>query len=136
MTLKDIRPAEDLTRFYQNLAESPEPGIEASGNWKHIKKDGSVIDVEITLHALEFDGRKAKRVLAHDITERKKANEALRLSEERFKSIIATSNTGAWEYHSNIDYLWCSPEYFTMLGHDPEAYMKNRKWNISDTGLP
>ena len=46
-----------------------------------------------------------------------KMNE-LQQSEERYKTIIAVSNTGAWEYHFDTDYLWCSPEYFSMLGYD------------------
>lgn len=52
--------------------------------------------------------------------ERKETEEALRDSEARFKSIIAVSNTGAWEYHGETEKLWCSPEYFTMLGRVPQ----------------
>ncbi len=55
------------------------------------------------------------------------ATAALLKSEERFKSIIAVSNTGAWEYHRNRDYLWCSPEYFTMLGIDPYEYSYSQR---------
>lgn len=44
--------------------------------------------------------------------------ESNRQNEERYSTIIAVSNTGAWEYHRDKDYLWCSPEYFYMLGYD------------------
>ena len=70
-----------------------------------------------------------------DITERKQAEEELRVSEARFKSIIAVSNTGAWEYHRDRDYLWCSPEYFTMLGYDPDEFTMDGSANLSQVWI-
>ena len=40
---------------------------------RHRKKDGSLIEVEITAHTLNFDGRQAAVVLAHDVTEQRRA---------------------------------------------------------------
>ena len=37
-------------------------------------------------------------------------------SGNRNKALITTSNTGAWEFNSDTNYLWCSEEYFSMLG--------------------
>ena len=44
--------------------------MERSGPWKHRKKDGSLIEVEIHSHEIVYDGRRARLVLANDITER------------------------------------------------------------------
>jgi len=70
-----------------------------------------------------------------NITERKQVEAAIRMSEERFKSIIAVSKTGAWEYHSDRDYLWCSTEYFTMLGLNPENFLLDGTPNLNETWL-
>jgi two-component system, cell cycle sensor histidine kinase and response regulator CckA len=51
-------------------------------------------------------------------------------SQERYRSIITVSNTGAWEYNRETDFLWCSPEYFTMLGHDPVDYEMTGQSNL------
>ncbi len=48
-----------------------------------------------------------------------------RQSRERYKSIIAASTTGAWEYHSDSEYQWCSPEYFEMLGYNEDVFLSN-----------
>ncbi|MGC9503869.1 PAS domain-containing protein [Baaleninema sp.] len=69
MTIADIRPSEDVPQLLDNVAQVGE-GIDRAGLWRHIKKDGSTIDVEITSHPLEFDGRRAEVVLANDVTER------------------------------------------------------------------
>lgn len=70
-----------------------------------------------------------------DITERKQAEKELRFSEARFKSIIAVSNTGAWEYHRDRDYLWCSPEYFSMLGHEPDEFTMDGSANLAQVWI-
>jgi PAS domain S-box-containing protein len=72
MTLKDIRPAEDVERLLDNVRRVAE-GLDDAGVWRHQRKDGSLIEVEITSHTLIFDGRRAEVVLAHDVTERRLA---------------------------------------------------------------
>lgn len=72
MTIKDIRPKEDLNALYSNLKLNVQ-GLEKAGAWRHIKKNGAVIEVEITSHDLDFMGREAKLVLVNDITERLRA---------------------------------------------------------------
>ncbi len=83
MTIKDIRSAEDVPVLLNNF--SYENGINVAGAWRHRKKDGTEIDVEVVSHPLVFAGRNAKLVLASDITERKRAEEALRETEEQLR---------------------------------------------------
>ncbi|HEV2827926.1 MAG TPA: PAS domain S-box protein, partial [Pyrinomonadaceae bacterium] len=72
MTVKDILPAEDIPALYESFSSSCEH-VDAAGTWRHLKKDGSLIEVEITSHLLRFDERQAELILAHDITERRQA---------------------------------------------------------------
>src|SRR5260221_8946085 len=69
MTIADIRPAREVTALRANLAVH-RIGIEHAGVWRHRKHDGTIIEVEITSHSIDFSGRRAKLVLAHDVTER------------------------------------------------------------------
>ncbi len=68
ITIKDIHAAEDVPQLLEGLAQA-QVG-DGAGIWKHRKKEGSVIDVEVTTHKMEVDGRPAGLVLAHDITEK------------------------------------------------------------------
>jgi signal transduction histidine kinase len=83
MRITDIRPPEDVDRLLTNVA-SKRPALQFSGDWRHRLKDGTVIDVEITSHTIAFAGRKAVLVVAHDITERRRA-EAERLEKEQLR---------------------------------------------------
>ncbi len=69
----------------------------------------------------------------HERRAREQAQKNLLVSEARYRTIIAVSNTGAWEYHRQTDFLWCSPEYFTMLGRDPNAYPMDGQANLNET---
>jgi PAS domain S-box-containing protein len=77
MTIKDIRPAKDIPRLLENVAQVGD-GVDAAGIWRHRTKDGRLLDVEIVSHALQFAGHNAEMVLAHDVTARKQAEDALR----------------------------------------------------------
>lgn len=84
MTIKDIRPLEDVPALLDNVSKV-DSTMEVAGAWRHQKRDGSVIDVEITSYPLSFSGRRAELVLASDITERKRAAEALLQVEEQLR---------------------------------------------------
>jgi PAS domain S-box-containing protein len=76
MTLIDIRPLEEIPRLRADI-EQHHTGIDRSGVWKHKKKDGTIIAVDITSHEITFAGKKAKFVLARDVTDLMKAEESL-----------------------------------------------------------
>ena len=87
MTIKGIRPPEEIALLHDYI-ESLQKGTETRGTWKHKKKDGSIIDVEVTAHAILFSGEKAGLVLANDVTDRKIAELDLRMSEERYRNVF------------------------------------------------
>ncbi|MBD1995446.1 PAS domain S-box protein [Leptolyngbya sp. FACHB-541] len=76
MTLCDIRPPEDIPVLLQNVANLTS-GIGQVGLWQHCKKDGSLIDVEITVHDLIFAGKQSVMVLVNDVTDRRRAERSL-----------------------------------------------------------
>jgi len=87
MTIKDIRPPEDVPAMLETVA-SIRDGMESVTVWRHRLKDGTDIDVEITSYALSFAGRPADVVVAVDVTQRKR-DEA---EKRRFMDSLAASN--------------------------------------------
>src|SRR5690242_13624016 len=77
MTIKHIRSAEDVPALLAAIVEDG-PGLASAGVWKHRKKDGSVIDVEVTSYGLTFEGKRAQLVLAFDVTDKLRVQEVLR----------------------------------------------------------
>lgn len=81
MDLTDIRPKEEIARFLrhqENIKQQVKTKrpIQA-GTWKHVKKSGEIIDVEITRTIISFEGHEAVLILSNDITARLKSEAAL-----------------------------------------------------------
>jgi PAS domain S-box-containing protein len=79
MTLEDIRPKEDVAALRAAVAASPNELHRLTG-WRHRRKDGQLMDVELVSHGIVFDGhRNADLIIVVDVTER------LRSEEERLR---------------------------------------------------
>src|SRR5574341_2478767 len=91
MTANDIRPAADVAGLWEHLTATTAAKVNA-GIWRHRKKDGTLIDVEVTWHPLEFSGQAAFLMLANDITAKRRSETALRESEHRYREIFDNAN--------------------------------------------
>jgi PAS domain S-box-containing protein len=87
MTIRDIRPPEDVPRLLENVSRV-DSGFDEAGDWRHRKKDGSLIDVEINSHTLTYRGRAAELVLALDISRHKRAEITLQESRDILLNIL------------------------------------------------
>ncbi len=88
MTVNDIRPP---GRIPAGLERVPQDGstLERRVTQRHWKKDGTIIDVEITESPLMFAGRPAVLLMTIDITQRKLVEEQLRKSFEAVRALAA-----------------------------------------------
>ena len=78
MRITDIRPAEDVAELLRaGMVDADELGT-PKRLWRHRRKDGSILDVEIYSHRQRFDGHDAKIVLVVDVTERVRLEQQLR----------------------------------------------------------
>jgi len=118
MTILDIRTTQEARRLQELLPSLPQYGFVQSGVWEHRTKDGRQIQVDIASNHMLHEGRHAFIVVAHDVSERVRAEAALRETERRFRQ-IADSLPGI---------LWVTDAdgRFTFLNRRFEEY----------TGLP
>jgi len=91
MTVKDIRPEEDVANLVEHISITQTAESEA-GTWRHRKKDGTVIRVNVSWHKVEFRDHEAYFVLANDVTEQKESETALIESEQRYREIFDNAN--------------------------------------------
>ena len=116
MTLADIRPAEGIPALREHLAADNEKKIRIVDNSRHRKKDGTPIDVEISSHLMDFGGRRARIVAAIDITERKRADEALRAATEQFRGLVEQSIAGTYIIQDGT-FAYMNPRFAEIFGY-------------------
>ena len=132
MTLNDIRPPEDIPALLRELSIRSEDLREA-GQWRHRKKDGTLIDVEIRRHDLKWQGRDATLVVANDITERKRSVDALRESERRFKDLFENALLGLYRTTPDGEINMANPALCRMLGYNSLEELQQR--NLEKEGF-
>ena len=81
MTIAHIRPADEVGRIQEFLLPDT-PAYLAVQNWRHLRKDGKVIEVDVFSYALPFEGHRARITVAIDVTQRNRAEEQLRQSQK------------------------------------------------------
>ncbi len=77
MRILDIRPAEDIPALLVDVKSEGGPGSPLPKSWRHQRKDGTLIDVEITAGRITFEGRRAALVMINDVSERKRLERRL-----------------------------------------------------------
>lgn len=115
MTIADIRPAEDVPALLDDVARRTH-GLQVPGVWRHRRKDGQLIDVEIVCHCLQFRGIDAMFVSAHDVTEQKRAAELLEDSEQKYRVLFEESADAYW-LTDEKRVLECNSAALQMFGY-------------------
>ncbi|HEY6224072.1 MAG TPA: PAS domain S-box protein, partial [Gemmatimonadales bacterium] len=79
LTIADLRPPEDVPALFEYLDDfrAATPVFHRAGTWRHRKKDGAIMVVEISGQPVTWEGSTAELVVANDITERMQTDEAL-----------------------------------------------------------
>ncbi|MGO9272247.1 MAG: PAS domain S-box protein [Terriglobia bacterium] len=122
MRIADIRPAEDVAALLESM-RTRGPGLEAGGEWRHRLKDGRMINVEIISNILDWGGRKAELVVALDVTERKRAEEARRESAARFKAAFEDAPFGMCLTALDSHYLQVNAALCQLLGYSEQELL-------------
>jgi two-component system, cell cycle sensor histidine kinase and response regulator CckA len=86
MTIMDLLPPEDAPGLHHGLERT---GLQRGdvALAQHQRKDGTIVDMELVSHEMELEGRRARLVLATDISERTRTRAALHQSEEQLRQV-------------------------------------------------
>ena len=117
---KTLHPQEEWPKIF---GPQPEPeGLQFHVETKMIRKNGEIIDVDMSLKVLtDAHGAISCGIaVVHDITERKRAETALREREERLNLAISGADLGTWDWDITTGCIGFNARWVEMLGCDFE----------------
>ncbi len=123
MTLRDIRPPEEVPALERRLADTQSRPI-LRGVFRHHRKDGSQLEAQITATPVVFRGIRAEMVVVMDLTEQRRAQQALRESEERYRRLAEHGAVGIWEVDTEGRTIYANPNMCALLEVDSAADLR------------
>ena len=98
-------------------------------DWQHLRYDGVLVPVEVTLTAIKLDDDLLLHVAWRDNTEGKKSERALRESELRWQSVLEITSDGVWDWNIETDHAIYSTRWKSMLGYSEQDILpSNQEW--------
>ncbi|MBC8004243.1 MAG: PAS domain S-box protein, partial [Verrucomicrobia bacterium] len=122
MSINDIRPKEDIAGLLESVKVASS-GQRNVGTWRHRKKNKRLIWVEVTAHPIDWYGKKAIVVLAHDITERKQAEEYLKTALQQLEFHEFNSPLAVIEFNNKYQITKWSNNAIVLFGWSAEEVL-------------
>ena len=121
--LQDLLP-EDRERVLSNIRSGRESHIEHP----FLRKDGTQIIVEAHGRTVDYQNRRVRFTALRDITERKRAEAALRISEARFNQLAEQCDAYTWEVDAQGLYTHVSAMSEPILGYRPDELIGQKRF--------
>lgn len=100
-------------------------GLQRPGLWRHRRKDGSIVNVEVVCDSLKFQGIDAILVAATDVTQRVQAEHALRESQERYQAIFEGAVIGIFQSTDEDGLVTANRALAQLVGYtSPEQMLR------------
>jgi diguanylate cyclase (GGDEF)-like protein/PAS domain S-box-containing protein len=96
----------------------------------HQTRDGKQFPVEINASFFSHENEEYICALVRDITKRKRTEEAIQESEERFRSLVETTDEWIWAIDLNGRHTYSNPSIETILGYTPEEIVGTQSLSL------
>jgi PAS domain S-box-containing protein len=96
----------------------------------HRRKDGSTFPAEVRVGKVTLRGQELRLAAIRDISERKRAEEALIESEKRFRDVAENAQEWVWEVDAEGKYTYASPIVEKLLGYKPEEILDKHFYDL------
>jgi PAS domain S-box-containing protein len=107
-------------------------GYEGSKEATGVRKDGSTFDAEVEVREIEYRGRRVRVCAVRDISERKRADAALRESEERYRRLTENAHDMIDELDAEGRFAYASPKHREITGHEPEELVGTSAFDLME----
>lgn len=129
-TIREIRPEKEVPEMEDRVRINSDTNILYEEAITHQRKNGDLMYVELQSNIIQFEGRKAKLVIASDITEKIKSDLSLKASEKRFKLLVQEGADLIAIVDTNGTQKYLSPNSLSIIGIASEDFVESNFFNL------
>jgi len=124
LNVTHLGASDDVATFMQfNQSQRHQPGTLRAGIWRHRRKDGSVMDVEIVSCVIQIGGQEHRLVTASDISVRLRAESVLRQSEAALRQVLRDVGEGLMVIDAENRIRVANPALCLLLGQPEDELL-------------
>lgn len=129
-TIMDVRPPEDIPKLIEITEKNKgTTNVSTDGLWRHRKKDGSIIYVEVKRTKISISDKEYHLAIINDITEKVLAENALKENTQRYQMLFSRANDAIF-IMDNETFIDCNEKTLEMfackreeiVGHSPVEF--------------
>ena len=131
MGLADIHPKDDLPWVVAEFEAQVRGDKTLAAGVPCLRKDGAIVYADVNAVGMSVDGRVCNAGFFRDITERKRAEQALRVAEEQFRSLFAATPlpTFLWDLET-LQYLEVNNAAVSHSGYSRDELLKMKVMDL------
>lgn len=122
LNIRDIRPEEDVDLINKATQNEEVYGQIHHGIWRHKRKNGELLYVEVAGHLINFGNRRASLVQINDITAKEIAIKELKDNEAKLRTASNIAKLGYWQFNTDNEQLFWSDEIYQIWGVQKDSF--------------
>jgi len=125
LQFSSLLTGDQLSKVWNVVNKAKETGfMNEMSEFRVKRKDGGFVDLEVISSVIYRDGKPyAMQGIARDITERKKAEETIKESEQRYKALFDRSNDCVYIFNFEGNIIDANPALLQLLGYSKEEML-------------
>jgi len=128
----DIHPKESLSHVLAEFEAQARGEKLLSADLPCQRKNGSLLYANVNTTMVVLDGRRCNVGFFSDVTERKKAEEALRESEEKYRQLVERLQEGVWALDEDANTTFANPRMAEILGYTVSEMLGRHLFSFMD----
>jgi len=137
MRVHDIHPKEALDNILSGFEEQARGEKSVAVGVPCLRRDGKIMYADIKVAVVVLDERKCNVGFFTDVTDAKKADEAVRLSEEKYRRLVENLRQEYFFYSHGLDgvFVYVSPSIENVLGYTQDEFLKHYTEFLTDNPM-
>lgn len=121
LTLIDLSPQTNLVGAAEQLKTLPDTPVCLAGPWRHLKKDGTPIDINVIRYIIPYQGNTAALLIVRDVTTECQLQESLRNAKQELDRAEHIARLGNWINDLVTKTVRWSDQTYRNLGLQPQC---------------